>query len=300
MTISQLRVLLATIRYGRVSLAARALGVSQPSISQQLRKLATELGSPIIENRDGRVSPTAMGSQVVRLAELIVDAADRMIELSERGGLATSSMITVGGNTTGGMYIVPDIIRLFTRRYDDVAVRLVMNSANVLLQAVRSGTCDVAITGGPIEHEDVEVTTLFTERLALVAPPRHFSARPRTIELSDLQSMPLILPSLGSRTRLVVESSLRAADCFPSRIIEYPDTERVKKAVESGLGIAFLSREGVRRELIHGYLQEWEVSGLSIERPFVAIRHHHHPSPTLSEAFVEVARAFASLRARGG
>ena len=295
-TFEQLRVFRTVVLHGRVSLAAAALGVSQPSISQQLRRLEEALGFALLESREGRLVPTEHGERVREIADHVAAGADRLRELSAAARLGTHSVLIVGANTTGGMYFVPELIRRFQREHPGVGVRLLIGQVNELTAAVAGGVCDVAIVGGPITAREFATVALFTDRLPLIVSPSDPFASRRQVQVNDLKTRQFVLPGIGSRTRLVVETALRRVGVELDRVLEYPDTESVKKAVEAGLGIGYLSREGVRRELLHGYLAEVLVEGLAIERPFQAFWLKDRKIPALVPMLVETARQLVASR----
>lgn len=297
-TVQQLRVFRAVALHGRVSLAAASLGISQPSVSQQLRRLEEGLGFQLLEKREGRLVPTARGQQVYQIGELIESGLGRLDELREEAQLGEESHLTVGANTTGGMYIAPELIRAFRRRHAHTNVRLLIGHVNELVASVAGGICDVALAGGPISGVEIETETLFEDILPLVVSPVDPFASKAKVSIGDLRARRFVLPTFGSRTRLVTETALREVGVEIVEAIEYPDTESVKKAVESGIGIAYLSREGVRRELQHGYLKEVFVDGLKIARPFQAFwpRKRYTPTPVIE--FLRCAREQLALRDR--
>ncbi len=194
------------------------------------------------------------------------------------------------------MYLAPELMRAFHREQLDVGLKLLIGNVNALAAAVLGGVCDVAVVGGPITSHEFATATFFTDILPLVVSPSDPFASRRVVQLEDLRSRPFVLPGLGSRTRLVVETALRGVGVELERVIEYPDTEAVKKGVEAGLGVGYLSREGVRRELRHGYLVEVLVEGLVIERPFQAFWLKERTVPGLVAKFIESAQRQLALR----
>jgi len=298
-TVQQLKVFRAVALQGRVSLAAASLGISQPSVSQQLRRLEEALGFQLLEKREGRLVPTARGQQVYQIGELIESGLSRLDDLRDEAQLGEEFHLTVGANTTGGMYIAPEMIRAFRRERPHTNVRLLIGHVNELVASVAGGICDIALAGGPISAVDIESETLFEDVLPLVASPVDSFASKASITINDLRARQFILPTFGSRTRLVTETALREVGLEIVDPIEYPDTESVKKAVESGLGIAYLSREGVRRELRHGYLKEIFVEDLRIARPFQAFWPRKRYTPTPVVEFLRCAREQLALRERG-
>lgn len=295
-TLQQLNVLRAIVAHGRIGLAAAALGTSQPSVSQQLRRLEERLGFALLESRDGRLVPTERGAQACQIAELVCIGVTRLGELAEEASRGSSGTLTVGANTTGGMYLVPELLRAFSRDHPSVTVRLLIGHVSELAAAVTGGVCDVAVVGGPVAARELATATLFTDELALVVSPADIFAPKRVIDIADLRTRRFVLPGPGSRTRLVAETALRNAGVELDRVLEYPDTETVKKAIESGLGIGYLSREGVRRELDQGYLVEVQVRGVRISRPFQAFWLKERRSLSVVESFVATAKRQVSLR----
>jgi DNA-binding transcriptional LysR family regulator len=107
-----------------------------------------------------------------------------------------------------------------------------------------------------------------------VVSPEHSLAKKARVTAADLMTTPCVLREPGSGTRQVVEAALKRAGINPKKltlILESDSSETIKGLVETGVGVAYLSRLALRHELALGVLVELHVAGLSITRPLHVI-----------------------------
>jgi DNA-binding transcriptional LysR family regulator len=256
---------------GRISAAARALHLSQPAVSQQIHKLEDRCGRPLLTRSARGVTPTEAGTLLLgyarRVQALLEDAAAELSAVERLAG-----RLKISASTTLAFYILPSVLATFRARHPAVAVELLVGNTRHVVEHVRSGEVSVGLIEGPgrVPHLHVE-HFLDDEILPCVAgvDSRLRHAVPRTI--AELAQVPLILRESGSGTRAVVDDALHKAGLSARRDaadLELGGTEAIKGAVEAGLGVAFLSRASIAKELQLGTLRPIEIRNLRITRAF--------------------------------
>lgn len=186
MEIRQLEYLVAVVDSGSFSGAARRLGVKQPSISEQLRKLETTLRQRLLDRLPGRVVPTSAGAAVVaharRILAEVAEATSRCAELDGVGG-----RLSVGAIPTIAPFLLPRLVPAFERRYPDVELSIAEQATPRLVESLARGELDVgvaSIVDPPPSH--VQVDLLGDEPLVLMLPARHRLARRPHVGVSEL------------------------------------------------------------------------------------------------------------------
>ena len=119
----------------------------------------------------------------------------------------------------------------------------------------------------------------YDELIPIVSPSHRLASEVR-VTIESLSSESLILPGLGSRVRWLLERMLREHDFHARIALTMIGTEEVKMAVEANLGVGFVSRYAIDRELWVGALASLEVDGFRVERDFEIIWPKGHSPPT--------------------
>jgi DNA-binding transcriptional LysR family regulator len=256
---------------GRISAAARALHLSQPAVSQQIHKLESECGRPLLTRSARGVVPTQAGAALLgyarRVAELLEDAAAEL-----RSDARATGELTLSASTTLAFYVLPPVFAAFRARFPGVRVHLLVSNTRGVVEHILSGEVTVGLIEGPgrvphlhtVDYLDDEILPCVTG----VAARLPF-AEPATV--GDLERLPLVLRESGSGTRAVVDRALRKAGLERRRgqpDLELGGTEACKGAVEAGLGVGFLSRVSIGKELALGTLRPIAIRGLRITRTF--------------------------------
>lgn len=293
----QIRVFEAVVRRKSFTAAGRELRMSQPAISQNMRSLEEGCGVKLVERVGNRVLPTGAGAALYSSARHLIrveqDIEDVLAGLSE-GDRGT---LVVGGNTTGGMYIVPQIVRLFRHQVPNVEVSLAISDTPTILEGILDRTVDVAVVGGPVDPRRYDVRCLCPDELVPVVSSSHEFAGQSSLSIEDIGMQPLIVPSSGSTTRAFILQCFREGRVHARIAMEFNATENIKKAVESNLGIAIISRWAIQRELALGILAELDVAGFPIKREYQLVSRHAGNPPPVVERFLSAAEASkASLR----
>src|ERR1700730_7905478 len=175
MELHQLRYFCAIAETGSFSRAAQHSHVSQPSLSQQIRKLEDELGAGLFDRLGRKVILTELGRAFLPRAQTVLrDLEAARSDVAERK-TSMSGPICVGVIPTIAPYFLPPVLASFSRKYPQVRVTIVEEITPLLLERLRAGTMDVAIVALPLQvrNQEFESSSLATERLYAVLPKQH-------------------------------------------------------------------------------------------------------------------------------
>jgi DNA-binding transcriptional LysR family regulator len=155
---------------------------------------------------------------------------------------------------------------------------------------VMQNMIDVAIVTGPVEDGRFAIRDLCEDELYLIVSPSHPFAGRTTVTPAEVAAEDFAVPEPGSRTRLLIEQTFHDLGHRLRVTMQLPGTEAVKKAVESNLAVAMVSRYSVPRELGLGVLARVPIEGVTLDRPIhILHRKGKHLSP--------VARRFLAFAA---
>lgn len=244
MELRQLRyfaTLAETLHFGR---AAELLHISQPGLSQQIRRLEEELGVVLVE-RGRLITLTSAGEAMATEVGPLLAHADQVRSLvreaaSEVGG-TLALMLTRSAPTP----LTHDLLERYRARHPDVEVQIETAWTSHNVGMVRSGSADAALVQLPLlDAAGLEVIELSSAPLSVILPSAHPLARKRKVKIDDLRQEPYIgwprEQAPGGWDRLM---ALAWADGEPVLVRTEPDLERMISAVKDGLGFAMATHE---------------------------------------------------------
>ncbi len=278
----------ARLNYTR---AGEDVHLSQSGVSVRVRELERELGVKLFEQLGKRVTLTEGGRLLEPYARRVVAAVDDARQAIEEFRGLERGKLRIGASTTPGMYIVPRIIADFKRRYPKIEISFVIKDTRAVEEGILRNEYDFGLVGSHLAGgENIVVTAWCTDELLLIAAPEHAFAHRKTSSLRDIAKEPFIYRERGSATRAVVESSLRDAKLQLEAVIELDNPEAIKQAVQSGLGIAFISKFAVETELRAKTLATLKVKNLKITRELKIVHRKDKHLPRAATEFIELAR----------
>jgi DNA-binding transcriptional LysR family regulator len=278
--------------------AAAGQVVVQSALSQQVRKLETELGVRLFDRTTRSVTITSAGEALLPIIRRVLADADQ---------LATEARAIRGviqGRLIIGMMEVPPqildiaaIIARFHARYPGVTITLQSGGSDVLVRAVRDRHVDVAMVGLPVDPADdrVSCTSLVNEDLIAVLPQYHQLASARSVTIRDLARFPFIdfPPGYGLRA----ETDLGFAGVARQVAFEVTRVEQISHFVRQDLGVALLPESVARMQAGAGGLVLLPVRGARIRRQVKLVAPQNPPGSAAGLAFIRSVREFLDAAA---
>lgn len=279
-TLRQLRTFAEVARRLSFSAAARALHLTQPAVSMQVRQLEQAAGLPLVEQLGRRVHLTDAGRELLRYAagisDLLREAEDAMRSLQGIGGGELSIAVT-----STAKYFAPSLLAEFRRRHPEVRLRLAVSNREAVVRALTENTVDLAVMGRPPRGLEVEAAAFAKHPIVVIAPPGHPLAARRRLPLEALAGETFIIREPGSGTRNAMEHVLAERGFKMRETLEMSSNETIKQAVMAGMGVAFLSMHTIGLELRARRLVLLPVAGLPVMREWFVI---HRKGKRLSPA----------------
>ena len=290
MDVRSLEVFLSVAKHLNFTRAGEEVNLSQPSVSVRIHQLESELGVKLFEQLGKRVGLTEAGSLLIPHARRVMSAVqDASHAIDELQGLERGSL-RIGASTTPGMYLIPKTIAKFKARYPKIEIQLGIKDTRQVEDGVTRNEFDFGFVGGHLAGDEVEAQSWLTDQLVLVVAPAHALARKKSVKLEDLRKEKFILREPGSATRATIISHLQQSNLSVLPIMELENPESVKKVVQSGLGIAFISRFAVETELKARNLVAITVRGVDIRRELKIVHRKDKHLSRAARMFIEMAR----------
>ena len=289
----QLAAFCAVVERRSFSQAAERLGVTQPAVSLQVRALERRLGTQLLDRSGRRVEPTDAGWRLYRGAQRMLTLEDQLlaeVAATSEGELAGD--LVLGASTGPAAVVVPVVLGEFQRENPGVRVFLTVSDTHSVVERVAARELELGIVGASRRHRGVRFEPFFSDEVILVCPTGHrFAAR--TVTLEELREEPLILMQEGAGVRQIVEDGLRRQGVRLRDLdvrLELGLQESVRRAVEAGYGVTFISRTAVESELAAGRLAEARVEGLEATREISLASASGRARTRIADAFVTYAR----------
>ena len=228
--------------------AAEALSLTQPAVTHQMQALAQSGRAPLLDPGSRAPVLTAVGQALhERAGRILAMVGDAQEAMEDVAGLR-AGRVHVAGDTTVGIYVLPDAMAAFHREHPGVALSLdVVNRAQVR-ELLLEGIADVGVVGTLWEDDVLAAEPFLENSLMCFCAPGHPLAEREPLQPIDLLDGPLLLREPGSGTRESAERILRDAGVEPVAAMEMASNGALKRAVAGGLGVTVLSTYAVRLE----------------------------------------------------
>jgi DNA-binding transcriptional LysR family regulator len=289
----QLAAFCAVVERRSFSQAAERLGVTQPAVSLQVRALEKRLGAQLLDRSGRRVEPTEAGWHLYRGAQRMLALEDQIVAgvaASAEGDLGGE--LVLGASTGPAAVVVPVVLCEFQRENPDVRVFLTVSDTHSIVERVAARELELGIVGAARRHRGVRFEPFFFDQVILACPPGHRFAD-RTVTLAELRDESLILMQEGAGVRQIVEDGLRRQGVRLRELdvrLELGLQESVRRAVEAGYGVTFISRTAVESDLVAGTLAEARVEGLDATREISLATTTGRARSRVADAFIAFAR----------
>ena len=289
----QLAAFCAVVERRSFSQAADRLGVTQPAVSLQVRGLEKRLGTQLLDRSGRRVEPTEAGWRLYRGAQRMLALEDQLVaDVAASGEGALAGDLVLGASTGPAAVAIPVALAEFQRLNPDIRVYLTVSDTHSVVERVAARELELGIVGAARRHRGVRFEPFFSDQVILACPPGHEFAG-RTITLDELREEKLILMQDGAGVRQVVEDALRRQGVRLRDLdvrLELGLQESVRRAVEAGYGVTFISRTAVEADLADGRLAEARVEGLEVTRQISLASATGRARSRVADAFVAFAR----------
>ena len=238
MTYANLRAFHAVASHGSFTRAAESLGVTQPTLSAQVKALEETYGVALLDRRGRGVAATGLGAQLLEITRRLLLLEAEANELLSRARDLTAGQLRVAA---GGPYYAVPLLAAFRARYPGVHISLSIGNSEEVLDALLHDRADVAVMSDLEPDPRLEAMPYAEHRLVVFVPRGHPWARARGIRLRDLAGQPMVLRESGSMTRRLFEQAIARAKVTPRVVMEIESREAVSEAVAAGLGIGVVS-----------------------------------------------------------
>ena len=228
---------------GSFTHAARLSGVSQPTLSEQVRSLETTIGKRLFERTGKRVRLTETGEALLISTARLSDAI-REVERT-LDGTKTGKTGSLRVSADSAIHVLP-VLGMMKKASGELKFTLRISNSSEVTAQVLNEEADVGVMARATSDPRLSVTLIRQDRLVLLVSRKDPLALRKRVRLAEFQGRDLVVREKGSITREVIEQRLDVARIKPGQVFDVATREAVREAVAAGFGtgVVFASEAG--------------------------------------------------------
>ncbi len=228
---------------GGFTVAARLSGLSQPTLSAQVRALERTMGTPLFERAGRRIRLTPSGEALFAATMRLNEAMDGVAGILTQDRTAVRGGLRVSADSA--VHVIPVLADL-KRRVKGLAFSLRIDNSSQVMAQVLNEEADVGVMARPVSDPRLFAAKIREDRLVLLVSAADPWARRMRVSIADLAGRDLVVRERGSITREVAETRIKAARIKTGQVFDVATREAVREAVaaEFGVGVVFASEAG--------------------------------------------------------
>ncbi len=294
MRLEYIRSFVGVVNYRSFSLAAKYLYLSQPTISTHIKQLEMELGVQLLVRSTKDVVLSEDGKVFYPYALQLLETENQALKQLGKNEDEKSPVVTVALSSVPGYYVFPRFLADFRAGHPDISFKILEGDSGDVLQKTLDFVADIGVGGLRSGNEKVHSEILFEDEIILITPnTAKYRRMNGKFPAEQLKREFFITRELGSGTKAVSEKMEQALGKGeePWHIaVQFESSEMVRRAVEAGAGIAFISKTAAKESLEKQKVLEFSFENVQSKRQMYLM---YHKNRTLGDA---AERVLASLR----
>jgi DNA-binding transcriptional LysR family regulator len=239
LNLDQLMTLSKVIELAGFSAAARALNLTQPAVSMQVRELESRLGLQLIQRAGKKIMGTAAGIELVKHAYRLQRESDTALAAMRRYREGWLGRVRIGASTTALIYHLPTALQTLRRDHPQIEIVVKTGTTVALVESLFVHDIDLAVATLPAASPGLEITPLFTEQLVAIFPAS-LQRIPAVATPARMAQLPLILEAPPAQLRKMIDGWFQGAGMAPQPAMELDNLEAIKSSVAAGLAASIV------------------------------------------------------------
>lgn len=253
----QLKAFVAVARLGNLGAASDQLCLTRGAISQALKELETQLGTPLFDRAHPHLLLNSEGALLLPLADEMLTRLDDIGALfAHSGDSAGKALLRIGASQTIGNYLLPGLLAGLGPQWQ---LSVFIANSQQLATRLLAFELDLALIEGEVTDPQLHSEAWQQDQMILVASPAHplalsVTATGKVLSASDLADQYWVLREPASGSREQFDKYLRPQLTNPGPVLELNTLEAVLNTVQQGLGLTLVSELAARDRLASGAL----------------------------------------------
>ncbi|RUM60675.1 MAG: LysR family transcriptional regulator [Persephonella sp.] len=266
------------------SKASELLFLTQPTITQQIKKIENYLGITLFKRDKSGVYLTKEGERFYKYVEKILEdyqiLEKEIISLKQK----KNQTLFIGASSTIGEYLLPPILAKFLKGKDYIKTNLFIGNSKEVEEGVLSKTFYIGLIEDDINSSKFDRYKFFEDEIVLIASSKN--PIPEEIEIKELEKHKIIFREKGSGTRNIVQKFLKIKNININPVMEIGSSKAIAKIVENTDLLGFVSKLIVEGQLKNGQIKPVRIKNLIIKRNFYYITQKNINLPQIDREFL--------------
>lgn len=266
------------------SKAAEELFISQPAVTKHIKELESKLNITLFDRKGNKVYLTQAGRLSYNHLKAIRQSYRDLEFDIERLNDAYKGSLRIGASSTISQYLIPKVLAAFYKRYPKVELFLFNGNSFEVEQKLIENEIDMALVENESSQANIKYIDFLEDEIIVVAGSQSVFSKRKTISLSDLSEIPIVLREKGSGTLQVIQNVLAKHQVLLSQlqiVMHLGTTEAIKNFLSDFDGIAMVSEKSVEKELQLKELIKVKIKNVSLLREFrIALKQGQQSSST--------------------
>jgi DNA-binding transcriptional LysR family regulator len=274
LTATNVRVFEAVARLQSVTRAAEELETSQPYVSKQIAVMEEQLDVQLFSRVGRRLYLTQAGERLHQHTKVVVESLKDAEDMLLRAASTSQKRLRIATSTTG-MYMLPEWLAGFEKKVADLETTIIVTSGDEVERRVTSGDVDLGFVANRPRSRSFVVSVVAEDSLALAVQRGHPLATRSSVSLDELSKERFIVREPESASRALTEKRVFQKHPDWRFRLQINHIDAIKSSLEEGLGISFISKRAIDRELQSGRLAMVHVDGVDLRRPICMLTNGH-------------------------
>ena len=289
MDFDQLTTFLQVAKLKSFSKAGQKVFRSQSAVSAQIRQLEQAYKAKLLDRSAKSVELTPAGVVLFEFSERLLRLRDESMQVVADRGNVVQGPVSFGANEATCLYLLPDILAEFQKRYPLVNISIYRNFSHKILQRIEEGSLDLGIVTLPLKSPNLKMHIINRDRLRFMVSTKNPLAQKSHVTLEDIASAPLIFPKTGY-TRQVLDKLFRPYRSRLRMAMELPSIGMIKTFVAADVGLSIISESFARDQVKSGEVKLLNIEGLDLWRELGLVYRRDRSLPRAVQALITMIR----------
>ena len=298
MRLEYIRSFIGVVNYKSFSLAAKYLYLSQPTISTHIKQLEAELGVQLLVRSTKDVILSEEGKIFYPYALQLLETENQALKRLNRCEEKSGGMVKIALSSVPGYYMFPQFLAYFKVKNGNVNFKVAEGDSGDVLQKLLDYDVEIGVGGLDSGSNKIYSEVLFEDEIILITPnvPKYKKLNGK-FPIEQLKKERFITRELGSGTKIAtdnLEQELKLNVQTMNILAQFESSELVRRAVEAGAGVAFISKTAARESIERQKVLEFEFPETDSKRAFYLMYHKERNLSPSAESVIQGLREFCA------
>ncbi|WP_088008074.1 LysR family transcriptional regulator [Indiicoccus explosivorum] len=274
--------------------AGELLHMTPSAVSLSLKSLEKKMGVKLFDRTNKYVQLTEAGQILYTHAKEILIKYEHMYYVVKETDPSLHTPLSIGAAYTFGEYFLPSIIYAFNKKHPGIIPDITIQNSEIIAKKIHRQELDIGfIVEGEVSDLDVNINLFSQDQMVIVAEPNHPLIKNKAVDLEILEAETWIIRESGSGTREVTEKLFSQLGIAPKKIMSFGSSQTIKESVALGLGISYLSRFVVKKDIQSGTLGSVNLKDYTNKSSFYYVTHKSDFHSKAAALFLEFLKTYS-------